>query len=158
MIGAMMKPTPPGWSRISSAVYYDDPLAAVDWLCKAFGFVIQQKIIEGGKLAHSELKYAEGLIMVGDAKRVSRGEPSYRSSPRSVGGANTQNMMLYVDDVEAHYQQARAAGATMITEPATTDYGPDYWSDRGYEAEDLEGHHWWFIQRIRNPPAKSSAY
>jgi len=150
-----MKPTPPGWPRISSALYYDDPIAAIDWLCKAFGFVVQEKIVEGGKLVHSELRYGEGMIMAGDAKRESRGEPSYRKSPHSIGGANTQNMMLYVDDVEAHYQQARAAGATMISEPATTDYGEDYWSDRGYEAQDPGGHHWWFVQRLRNPPEKA---
>ena len=150
----MMKPSPPGWPRISSAIYYEDPVAAIDWLCNAFGFVIQEKIVEGGKLLHSELKYGEGLIMVGDAKKEGRGELSYRSSPRSIGGANTQNMMLYVDDVEVHYQQARAAGAPIVTEPATTDYGQDYWSDRGYEAEDPEGHHWWFTQRLRDPPVK----
>jgi uncharacterized glyoxalase superfamily protein PhnB len=33
----------------------------------------------------------------------------------------------------------------------TTDYGEEYWTDRGYEAEDLEGHHWWFVQRLRTP-------
>jgi uncharacterized glyoxalase superfamily protein PhnB len=149
-----MKPTPPGWPRISSAIYYDDPLAAIEWLTRAFGFVVQEKIIEGGKLMHSELRYGEGMIMVGDAKKVSRGEPSYRRSPSSIGGANTQNMMLYVDDVEAHYRQARDAGATMISEPATTDYGEAYWSDRGYEVEDPGGHHWWFVQRLRNPPGE----
>jgi uncharacterized glyoxalase superfamily protein PhnB len=134
-------------------VFYDDPLTAIDWLCNAFGFVIQEKIVAEGKLMHSQLTYGEGLIMVGDARKESRGEPPYRASPRSIGGANTQSMMLFVDDVEAHYQQARDSGATMITEPATTDYGEDYWSDRGYEVEDLEGHHWWFMQRLRNPPA-----
>ena len=64
---------------------------------------------------------------------------------------NTQNMMIYVDDVEAHYLRAREAGAKIVSEPTTTDYGEDYWTDRGYEAEDCEGHHWWFCQRLRNP-------
>jgi len=32
-----MKPTPPGWPRISAALFYDDPRAAIDWLCEAFG-------------------------------------------------------------------------------------------------------------------------
>src|SRR5689334_1929932 len=34
----LMKPTPPGWPRISSSLYYEDPKAAIEWLCKAFGF------------------------------------------------------------------------------------------------------------------------
>ena len=38
----------------------------------------------------------------------------------------------------------------MITvEPATQDYGEGYWVERSYEARDLEGHHWWFVQRLR---------
>jgi len=66
-------------------------------------------------------------------------------------------MMVYVDDVEAHCAQARAAGARIVSEPAITDYGEDYWTDRGYECEDLEGHHWWFYQRLRNPKPKEGA-
>jgi uncharacterized glyoxalase superfamily protein PhnB len=59
--------------------------------------------------------------------------------------------MVYVDDVEAHCARARAAGARILVGPQTTDYGEEYWTDRGYEAEDLEGHHWWFYQRLRDP-------
>ena len=62
-------------------------------------------------------------------------------------------MMVYVDDVDAHCARARAAGAKLVTELATTDYGPGYWLDRGYEVEDPEGHRWWFIQRLREHPA-----
>ena len=54
-----------------------------------------------------------------------------------------------VDDADAHCERARAAGAVIATEPATQDYGEGYWADRGYEARDLEGHHWWFMQRLR---------
>jgi uncharacterized glyoxalase superfamily protein PhnB len=62
--------------------------------------------------------------------------------------------MIYVDDVEAHCKQAREAGAKIISQPTTTDYGEEYWTDRGYEAADIEGHHWWFYQRLRDPVAK----
>lgn len=142
-----MKPTPPGWPRISTALYYDNAAKAIDWLCKAFGFQVRLKIEgDGGRIEHSELVYGEGLIMVGEAAKQ-----AYRRSPQSIDGANTQNMMVYVDDVEAHCAQARAAGAKIVSEPKTTDYGPDYWTDRGYECEDLGGHHWWFSQRMRDP-------
>jgi hypothetical protein len=40
-------------------------------------------------------------------------------------------------------------------EPATHDYGGDYWTDRSYGCVDLGGHHWWFAQRLRNPNAKT---
>jgi uncharacterized glyoxalase superfamily protein PhnB len=74
-----------------------------------------------------------------------------RKSPRALGGANTQNLMAYVDDVDAHCAKAREAGANILSEPTNVDYGEAYWEDRGYEVEDLEGHRWWFIQRIRDP-------
>lgn len=144
-----MKPTPPGWPRISSAVCYRDPAQAIDWLCKAFGFEVRLKVeAEDGSIVHSELVYGEGVIMLGGKKQ------EHRQSPRALGGANTQSMMVYVDDVEEHFKRARDAGAKILSELATTDFGEEYWSDRGYEAEDLDGHHWWFFQRLRDPPTK----
>ncbi len=142
-----MKPTPPGWPRISSAIYYDDPAAAIDWLCRAFGFEVQLKVEgEGGSIEHSELVFGEGLVMVGGPKD---GKYPNRKPPSRAAGANTQNLMVYVDDVEAHCKRAREAGATIVSEPETHDYGGDYWADRGYECRDVGGHHWWFVQRLR---------
>jgi uncharacterized glyoxalase superfamily protein PhnB len=149
-----VKTTPPGWPRISSAIYYDDAPAAIDWLGLAFGFEVRLKIEgEGGRIEHSELTYGEGVVMVGQPGLP--GKPSFRRSPCSLDGSNTQNMMIYVDDVEAHCAQARAAGAKIVSEPKTTDYGEGYWTDRGYECEDIEGHHWWFYQRLRDPKPKA---
>jgi uncharacterized glyoxalase superfamily protein PhnB len=146
-LGALpMKAAPPDWPRISSALYYDDPATAIDWLCKAFAFEVRTKIVgEQGDIVHSELTFGGGLIMVGGEKPERF--PQARS-PSRVGGANTQNMMVYVDDVEAHCERARQAGATIIREPETHDYGSDYWVDRGYECRDVGGHHWWFYQRL----------
>jgi uncharacterized glyoxalase superfamily protein PhnB len=145
-----MKPAPSNWPRISSAVYYDDAALAIDWLCRVFGFEVRLRIEgEGGRIEHSELTYGEGLIMVAQA-----GKPTFRKSPRSLDGTNTQNLMVFVDDADAHCEHARAGGAKILTEPKTTDYGEDYWTDRGYECEDLDGHHWWFIQRVRDQNSK----
>ncbi len=143
-----MKETPPGWPRISSSLVYDNPAAAIDWLVKAFGFEVRLRV-EGdtGRIEHAELSFGDGLIMMGSG----RPGTTHRKSPQSLGGANTQGLAVYVDDVEAHCTRARAAGATIATEPMTSDYGDDYWSDRNYEAVDPEGHHWWFMQRLRNP-------
>jgi uncharacterized glyoxalase superfamily protein PhnB len=143
-----MKPTPAGWPRISSSVFYDDPARAIDWLCRAFGFEVRLKV-EGddGVIHHSELVFGEGVVMVGGAKP----DAMHRKSPRALAGANTQSMMVYVDDVDAHCTRARGAGATIAKEPKTEDYGAEYWTDRGYMAADLEGHHWYFAQRLRDP-------
>lgn len=148
-----MKPAPKNWPRISSALYYRDPLAAIDWLGKAFDFAVRLKVVgDDGALRHSELTYGEGLIMVAGESSPNPALKHARS-PQSLAGANTQSLMIYVDDVEAHCARARAAGAKIVSEPRTTDYGPEYWEDRGYQAEDPEGHQWWFYQRLRDAPA-----
>jgi uncharacterized glyoxalase superfamily protein PhnB len=146
-----MKPTPADWPRISCGLYYREAARMIDWLCDAFGFEIRLKVEgEGGRIEHSELTYGEGVIMVGQERL---GDPRFGidlKSPLSAG-CNTQSLMIYVDDVEAHCARARAAGATITDEPSVHDYGEDYWSDRSYGAQDPERHLWWFTQRLRGP-------
>lgn len=144
-----MKPTPKGWPRISCSLYYQDASKAIDWLCKAFGFEVRLKVEgEGGKIEHSELVLGEGVVMVSEESRgQEKGRPA--KSPKSIAGANTMNMMIYVDDAQAQCDRARAAGAKITYEPKVSDYGEDYWADKSFEAEDLEGHRWWFAERIR---------
>ena len=145
-----MKPTPAGWPRISSAVYYDDAAAAIDWLCRTFGFSVRLKVPgQDGRIEHSELTYGEGLIMVGSTGRTDRPGRAFCASPRGLGGANTQSLAVFVDDVDAHCARAMSHGATIASAPETHDYGPEHWADRSYEAVDPEGHHWWFLQRVR---------
>ncbi|MBM3516696.1 MAG: aminotransferase [Alphaproteobacteria bacterium] len=147
-----MKPTPAGWPRIASAVFYEDAGSAIDWLCRAFGFTVRLKVEgEGDRIEHSELEYGEGLIMVGPSGESAPRPRQQCRSPRVLGGANTQSLCVYVDDLDAHCAHARAAGAQIAQEPETHDYGADYWADRTYEAIDPEGHHWWFMHRVREP-------
>lgn len=144
-----MKPTPAGWPRISSAVFYDDAAAAIDWLCRAFGFEVRLKVEgEGGRIEHSELVYGEGLIMVGGTGGDRPGQ-GHMVSPRSTNGGNTQTLCVFVDDVDAHCAHAVDSGARVFRELETNDYGEEYWSDRTYGATDPEGHQWYFIQRMR---------
>jgi uncharacterized glyoxalase superfamily protein PhnB len=146
-----MKPTPKGWPRMSSAVFYEDAGAAIDWLCKAFGFEVRLKVEgEGGRIEHSEVVYGGGVIMVGGTGGDRPGQESM-TSPRKVGGGNTQCIGVFVDDVDAHCERARAAGARIFREPETSDYGSEYATDRSYGARDPEGHIWFFMQRLRDP-------
>jgi uncharacterized glyoxalase superfamily protein PhnB len=145
-----MKPTPAGWPRISPGVYYRDAARMIDWLCAAFGFEVKLKIEgEGGRIDHSELIFGDGLIMVGEELAgEARRFDTDRLSPLNAG-CNTQNLMVYVDDVDAHHARAAAAGAQIVSEPELHDYGPEYWADRSYGCKDPEGHLWWFVQRVR---------
>ena len=145
-----MNPPPADWPRISSSLYYEDASGAIDWLCRAFAFEVQLKVNgENGRVEHSELIFGGGLVMVGSLGGDKAHDFPYRRAPSQAGNINTQNMFVYVDDIEAHCKRARDAGATVVVEPKTTDYGEEYWSDRGYECVDVGGHHWFFAQRLR---------
>jgi uncharacterized glyoxalase superfamily protein PhnB len=124
-----------------AAVFYRDPWAALDWLEKAFGFERSMVISDkDGRLAHSEMKFGDGYLMVGSEWA------DFVASPASVGGKNTQSIHVQLQDgIDVHCERARAAGAAILMEPADQFYG-----DRTYRARDLEGHVWTFAQTVRN--------
>lgn len=137
----MAKNPPKDTPRISPYLLYEDVDAAVDWLTAAFGFTEALRLRgPDGRSNHAELRLGGGLVMLGNPG------PGYRS-PRRLGSA-TQLVHVYVDDVSAHCERARAAGARIVREPADQFYG-----DRTYGAEDPEGHQWSFAQHVRDVAA-----
>ena len=122
---------------ITPYLLYEDGAAAIDFLTNAFGFreVLRSKSPEG-RVWHAELELGDGNVFLGEPG------PEYRSPKRA--GAVTVGIHVYVDDVDAHCERAKQAGATILDEPADQEYG-----DRRYSAEDAEGHHWFFASRIR---------
>jgi uncharacterized glyoxalase superfamily protein PhnB len=127
-------------AHLSSAVCYQDPKAALEWLEKAFGFETVMVITDAqGNLAHSEMRFGDSLVMIGSEWSASH------KSPKSIGGLNTQTVHVHLEtDIDAHCARARAAGATIAQEPADQFYG-----DRTYRAVDPEGHIWTFGQTVR---------
>ena len=82
-------------------------------------------------------------MTLGDS-RIMLGQPADGfSSPKNRGGG-TVLMYAYIDDVDAHCEQARQAGAEILDEPADQEYG-----DRVYHVRDPEGHDWYFAQSVR---------
>ncbi len=129
---------PPNMLRVTPYLYYEDVARALDWLTRAFGFCERMRMTgPDGKVQHAEMEAADGVIMMGHPG------PQYRN-PRHLG-QTTQSVYVYVDDVDAHAEQARAAGATLLEEPQDQFYG-----DRRYGAADLEGHHWYFATHVRD--------
>jgi PhnB protein len=125
------------YPTITPYFYYEDAAAAMDWLVKAFGFEERLRIEnDQGRVNHGELKLGDGLVMVGEPG-------SGYENPNKRGGRATAGVNVYVDDVDAHFERAKAAGAKINEEPADQDYG-----DRRYIAEDLEGHDWFFAKRL----------
>lgn len=124
----------------ASSVYYLDPMAAVEWLERAFGFERSMMITEpDGALTHAELSFGDGHVTIGAEWA------DWTRSPASIGGKCSQNLSVQLDDdVDAHCARARAAGAVIQQEPEDQFYG-----DRTYRAADPEGHIWSFARTIR---------
>ena len=125
---------------MTSAVFYKNPSAALDWLEKAFDFERVMVITDrDGKLAHSEMRFGDGLVYIGAEWA------EYTASPASLGAKNTQSISVHLKEgLDAHCERARAAGARILREPEDQFYG-----DRVYSAADPEGHVWSFAESIR---------
>jgi uncharacterized glyoxalase superfamily protein PhnB len=141
---------------MAACLFYRRPAEAIEWLCDAFGFEVRLKVEgEPGQIVHSELVYGGAMIMVGGDAKAGAADDADKpfktryASPLDLDGRINQSLCMFVDDADAHCAHARQRGATILSEPATHDYGDDYWSDRTYGANDCEGHQWWFMQRLR---------
>lgn len=121
-------------SNLYPSLTYDDAPAAIEWLCRAFGFR-KRLVVPGpeGSIIHSELTLGPGVIMVSSAK-----PDAGRVGPRGLPGMS-HGLCVRIDDPDDHYARARAAGATIIQELRDEEYG-----SRGYMAKDPEGHQWYF--------------
>ena len=133
---------PENMPRVTPNVFYDDLGAALDWLGKAFGFEKRMSIPgSDGGLIHAEMQFADGVIMMSPTS-----DQETWTSPRSIDGAVTIGLYVYVDDVDAHCEKARSAGAKIVAELEDM-----FWGDRTYVAEDLERHRWTFAEHKRDP-------
>jgi uncharacterized glyoxalase superfamily protein PhnB len=84
-----------------------------------------------------QMLFGKTVIMRGHAR-------GNHASPKQLGGG-TQSLTLFVDDVDAHYRRAKAAGAKIMEELNETGYG-----EFQYGVEDLDGHHWLFSKHARD--------
>ncbi len=113
---------------------YNDARGAIRSLCATFGFVELFSVPESGQFVrHAQLKLGTNVIMLGSVR------PDERLASPQVLGAATQGLCVYVDDLDAHFERARSAGAEITSTPKDTDFG-----SREYHVRDLEGHPWTF--------------
>lgn len=132
--------------RIVPMLTYEDGPAAMDWLAEAFGFEERTRWLDDdGRLTHGEMVAGGGLLMLAGCtpgyesprrhRETCAAAAKWSEVPWVIDGA-----LVRVDDVDAHYERARAAGARILSEPEDQPYG------RSYRVEDLEGHRWMFQQ------------
>ncbi len=130
-------------------IAYEDGLAAIDWLSRAFGFREREEarqVSPDGTLSHAEMEAGNGLIMLASPS------PDYES-PRHHRETCEQTrkwsllpwifngILVYVNDLDAHYERAKKAGATILS-PIEEGF-----PGRRYRVEDLEGHRWFFFEQ-----------
>ena len=126
---------------------YEDADAAADWLIEAFGFEQDGERYhdDDGRVTHVELTYGSGRVMLGwpgseyraPRRHAEECEQARRwlDNPWVVDGIHVQ-----VDDLDAHLERARAAGAEILRGPDELPFG------KLYSAADPEGHRWMFLQ------------
>lgn len=126
-------------SRIIPGLRYNDAPAAIEFLCRAFGFE-KHLVVPGDNntIAHAQLALGRDMIMLGSHS----GESEYGQwvmPPGARDAPTTMGLYVVVDDCDAHCTHARAAGAIIVMEPRDEDYG-----GRDYTCRDPEGHVWTF--------------
>jgi PhnB protein len=131
-------------------IAYEDTAAALAWLARAFGFRESEdsRYTEpDGTITHAEMELGGGVIMLATPTpdyqspkhhaEVCEHARKWSAVPYVIDGLHVQ-----VDDVDAHFRQAREAGAEVLSEPEDQPYG-----GRVYRVADIEGHRWMFAQR-----------
>jgi uncharacterized glyoxalase superfamily protein PhnB len=127
---------PPGYPRVSPYLLYEDAPRAIEYLDRTFGFEKRRSETGGAGRLHAELLLgADGLVMLGQAGEGFR-------SPRTLGVFPSSMVHVYVDDVAALHERARAAEADV------TDLEMSPAGDRRFTATDPEGQVWVFAQRV----------
>jgi PhnB protein len=127
-----VKPIPAGFHSVTPYLVVHDAASAIEFYKRAFGAKEVMRM-EGphGKIGHAELKIGDSIVMLADEM------PTMSTrSPRSLGGT-TAGVMLYLENVDATFKQAVAAGAT-IEAPLDN----MFWGDRYGKVTDPFGHSW----------------
>ena len=125
-------------ATIIPSLRYRNAPAAIEWLCRAFGFEKHMVHAEGEVVHHAQLTFGNGMIMLGSVDQTSAwGQRMVQ--PDEVGGRATQCCCVIVADADAHQARALAAGAVIVDALEEKDYG-----GKGYSCRDPEGHLWWF--------------
>ncbi len=110
---------------------YKNGSKAMEWLTQVFAFSKHMEVLGAdGEVAHAELSFGNGMVMFGSGGKQGDGNPW--TTERS-------GIYVAVDDIDAHYERAKAAGAEIVRPLADTGYGA-----REYSVRDLEGHLWSF--------------
>ncbi len=122
--------------KLFPTLRYRDPALAVEWLCTALGFERHFVAEDAGKVVHAQLRRGDDLLFLGP----DQADDKYgMHSPLVLNGTSQCVCVAVSENLEGLCERARAAGATILTEPYETSYG-----SREFTCRDIEGHIWTF--------------
>jgi PhnB protein len=135
-----VKPIPDGYHSITPYLHIKDAAAAIDFYAEAFGArELMRMTMPDGTIGHAEMQIGDSPFMFAEES-----EQWNNPSPKTLGGV-TAGMMVYVEDVDAIFRQAVAAGATVVQEVTDQFYG-----DRSGTVRDPFGHHWTLATHVED--------
>jgi PhnB protein len=137
-----VKPIPEGYSPVTPYLTVKGAAGAIDFYKKAFGAEEAFRMNSpDGKVMHAEIRIGGAVIMLHDEM------PEWKAlSPQTIGDSGS-SIMLYVQDVDAVFKRALAAGATSIMDVADQFYG-----DRCGGLKDPFGHKWSIATHVEDVP------
>ena len=135
-------------SSVMPMLAYENPAAAIEWLERAFGFREDREeryTATDGTIGHAQMQAGKGLITLASPTPDYESPARHRETCEAAAKWSRvpwviDGVQVEVDDVDAHYERAQAEGARLLTPIRDEPYG------RLYNAEDVEGHRWMFIQ------------
>lgn len=128
----VVKPLPDGYASVTPWIISRNSAALIEFLEQAFQAEELARVYVGeGVIGHAEVRIGDAVVMMFDAK------PEWPDSPAY--------LRLYVEDCDAVYQQALAAGAVSVTEPTSLFFG-----DRVGRVRDPFGNLWWIQTRLED--------
>jgi PhnB protein len=136
-----VKAIPEGYHTITPYLVCRDAAKAIEYYKKAFGAVLRGGVMPGpdGKVMHAEMRIGDSLFMLADEM------PQFGSlSPQSIGGSGL-GLHIYVEDVDAAFEKAVAAGG--IVEMPVSDM---FWGDRYGKLQDPFGHKWSIATHVKD--------
>jgi uncharacterized glyoxalase superfamily protein PhnB len=127
-----VKSIPDGFQTVNAYLQVDSVAKEIAFLEQAFGGkVLHRSVLPDGRSIHAEVKVGKSFVMMG------QGNETWKPLPCAV--------YVYVDDVDATYQRAVAAGGKSLGEPKDQFYG-----DRSGGVEDPCGNSWWIATHIED--------
>jgi uncharacterized glyoxalase superfamily protein PhnB len=137
---------------------YDDPFAALDWLCRVFAFTEVKRFDRGADNLTARLRGPDGgVVMISghddDFREWMRERaPHFEEAVGRSWPLLTHAITVIVNDVDAHFERAEREGASVLSAPRDQP-----WGVRSYAALDPEGHQWEFATVTSELPAASGA-